>query len=229
MLAGRDRCPRGRREGAARGRGRRPRERGLWQRCPRSARPRDERAEAGDRRWRARRVGGLRNVFRHAEQRCWVTRPRTSSMRSRSGSARAQTLLHEMAEAPTRADARKALERFRDEFDAKSRRRSRSSTRTGTRSPRSPTSPPNTGGTCARRIRSRAASRPSSCAPRSPGRRLQEGRARDGLQAARRRPGALAALQRPRARRRRARGAKFKDGIRSRTTTTTTTDEKVAA
>jgi len=28
-------------------------------------------------------------------------------------------MLHEMAEAPTRADARKALERFRDEFDAK--------------------------------------------------------------------------------------------------------------
>ena len=37
------------------------------------------------------------------------------------------------------------------------------------------------------------------------GRRLEEGRARDGLQAARRRPGTLAAVQRPRARRRRAR------------------------
>jgi transposase-like protein len=32
---------------------------------------------------------------------------------------RAKTLLHEMAEAPTRPDAREALERFRDEFDAK--------------------------------------------------------------------------------------------------------------
>jgi putative transposase len=32
---------------------------------------------------------------------------------------RAKTLLHEMAEAPSRADARKALERFRGEFDAK--------------------------------------------------------------------------------------------------------------
>ena len=32
---------------------------------------------------------------------------------------RAKTLLHEMAEAPSRTDARKALERFRDEFDAK--------------------------------------------------------------------------------------------------------------
>jgi putative transposase len=32
---------------------------------------------------------------------------------------RAKSLLHEMAEAPTRADARRALERFRVEFDAK--------------------------------------------------------------------------------------------------------------
>ncbi len=32
---------------------------------------------------------------------------------------RAKGLLHEMAEAPTQADARKALERFRGEFDAK--------------------------------------------------------------------------------------------------------------
>jgi putative transposase len=32
---------------------------------------------------------------------------------------RAKSLLHEMAEAPTRADARKALERFRTEFDPK--------------------------------------------------------------------------------------------------------------
>ncbi len=32
---------------------------------------------------------------------------------------RAKTLLHEMAEAPARADARAALKRFREEFDAK--------------------------------------------------------------------------------------------------------------
>ncbi len=32
---------------------------------------------------------------------------------------RAKTLLHEMAEAPTEADARAARERFRAEFDAK--------------------------------------------------------------------------------------------------------------
>ena len=32
---------------------------------------------------------------------------------------RAKTLLHEMVEAPTRGDAAPALERFREEFDAK--------------------------------------------------------------------------------------------------------------
>ncbi len=32
---------------------------------------------------------------------------------------RAKSLLHEIMEAPSRADARQALERFRDEFDAK--------------------------------------------------------------------------------------------------------------
>ena len=36
-----------------------------------------------------------------------------------AAAAAREELLHEMAEAPTRADARKALERFRDEFDAK--------------------------------------------------------------------------------------------------------------
>ena len=60
-------------------------------------------------------------VPRHAtSSAAGFTRQRTSSTRSPSGcSRRAKTLLHEMAEAPTRADARKALERFRGEFDAK--------------------------------------------------------------------------------------------------------------
>jgi putative transposase len=64
----------------------------------------------------------LRSVFPGAgEQRCWVHKtancldalPKRLQPRAKS------LLLHEMAEAPSRADARKALERFRDEFDAK--------------------------------------------------------------------------------------------------------------
>ena len=48
------------------------------------------------------------------------TRQRTSSTRSRSGcEPSAKTKLHEIVEAPTRADAPKALEVFREEFAAK--------------------------------------------------------------------------------------------------------------
>jgi putative transposase len=48
-----------------------------------------------------------------------LIRPRTASTRSPSGCNRGRkTLLHEMAQAPTRADARLALGRFRDPFDA---------------------------------------------------------------------------------------------------------------
>ena len=63
----------------------------------------------------------LREVFPGAEeQRCWVHKTANvlDSLPKRL-QPRAKSLLHEMAEAPSRADARKALERFRDEFDAK--------------------------------------------------------------------------------------------------------------
>lgn len=63
----------------------------------------------------------LREVFPHAEeQRCWVHKTANvlDSLPKRL-QPRAKSLLHEMAEAPSRADARKALERFRAEFDAK--------------------------------------------------------------------------------------------------------------
>jgi len=63
----------------------------------------------------------LRNVFPGTrEQRCWVHKTANvlDALPKRLQS-RAKTLLHEMAEAPTRADARKALESFRGEFDAK--------------------------------------------------------------------------------------------------------------
>ena len=63
----------------------------------------------------------LRNVFpATTEQRCWVHKTaNVLDALPKRLQPRAKTLLHEMAEAPTRADARKALERFRSEFDAK--------------------------------------------------------------------------------------------------------------
>ncbi len=63
----------------------------------------------------------LRNVFPAAtEQRCWVHKTaNVLDALPKRLQPRAKGMLHEMAEAPTRADARKALERFRDEFDAK--------------------------------------------------------------------------------------------------------------
>jgi putative transposase len=63
----------------------------------------------------------LREVFPNAtEQRCWVHKTANvlDSLPKRL-QPRAKGILHEMAEAPSRADARKARERFRSEFDAK--------------------------------------------------------------------------------------------------------------
>ncbi len=63
----------------------------------------------------------LRDVFPDArEQRCWVHKTaNVLDALPKRLQPRAKTLLHEMAEAPSRADARAALERFREEFDAK--------------------------------------------------------------------------------------------------------------
>ena len=63
----------------------------------------------------------LRTVFSAAkEQRCWVHKTaNVLDALPKRLQPRAKTLLHEMAEAPTRADAGKARERFRAEFDAK--------------------------------------------------------------------------------------------------------------
>jgi transposase-like protein len=63
----------------------------------------------------------LRDVFPAAgEQRCWVHKTANvlDAMPKRL-QPRAKSLLHEMVEAPTEADARAARERFRAEFDAK--------------------------------------------------------------------------------------------------------------
>jgi len=63
----------------------------------------------------------LRTVFPGAkEQRCWVHKTaNVLDALPKRLQPRAKTLLHEMAEAPTSADAAKARERFRGEFDAK--------------------------------------------------------------------------------------------------------------
>jgi len=63
----------------------------------------------------------LRDVLPTArEQKCWVHKTANvlDAMPKRL-QPRAKSLLHEMAEAPTEADARAARERFRTEFDAK--------------------------------------------------------------------------------------------------------------
>jgi transposase-like protein len=63
----------------------------------------------------------LRNVFPTArEQQCWVHKTaNVLDALPKRLQPRAKSLLHEMAEAPARADAKAALERFREEFDAK--------------------------------------------------------------------------------------------------------------
>jgi transposase-like protein len=63
----------------------------------------------------------LREVFPAARrQACWVHKTaNVLDALPKRLQPRAKTLLHEIAEAPTRADARAALERFRSEFDAK--------------------------------------------------------------------------------------------------------------
>jgi putative transposase len=63
----------------------------------------------------------LRNVFPNArEQQCWVHKTaNVLDALPKRLQPRAKSLLHEMAEAPARADAKAALERFREEFDAK--------------------------------------------------------------------------------------------------------------
>ena len=63
----------------------------------------------------------LRDVFPEAgEQRCWVHKTaRVLDALPKRLQSRAKTMLHEIVEAPTRKDAKLALETFRDEFGAK--------------------------------------------------------------------------------------------------------------
>jgi transposase-like protein len=63
----------------------------------------------------------LRDVFPDAaEQRCWVHKiANVLDTLPKRLQPRAKALLHKMMEAPTRAEARAGLERFREELDAK--------------------------------------------------------------------------------------------------------------
>ncbi len=120
--------------------------------------------------------GALREVFPHAaEQRCWVHKIATvlDAMPKRI-QPRAKGMLHEIMEAPTRAEARRALESFHDEWDAKYPKALVKLGRDWSALMAHLTSPPSTGVTSGRRIRSSRASRRSSSAPaspRAPGRR----------------------------------------------------------
>lgn len=75
----------------------------------------------------------LRDVFPGAtEQRCWVHKiANVLDALPKRLQPRAKTLLHEMMEAPTEADARRARETFRTEFAAKYPRPATSSIATG--------------------------------------------------------------------------------------------------
>ena len=150
----------------------------------------------------------LRDVFPEAgEQRCWVHKSANvlDAMPKRL-QPRAKTLLHEMAEAPTegrRPGRARALpcgvRRQVPQGDRQARPRLERADGV-LRVPRRTLAPPAHHEPDREQLRDRPATHEGH-----QGRRVQEGRARDGLQAARRSPATLAALQRPRAHRRRPR------------------------
>ena len=104
----------------------------------------------------------LRDVFPQARaQRCWVHKTaNVLDALPKRLQPRAKSLPHEMAEAPTRADARGALERFRVEFDAKYPKAVTKLDKDWEQLTAFYDFPPSAGGTCARRTRSSPASRP---------------------------------------------------------------------
>jgi putative transposase len=146
----------------------------------------------------------LRDVFPAAcEQRCWVHKiANVLDALPKRLQPRAKTLLHQMMEAPTEADARAARETFREEFAAKYPRRRQARPRLAPalrvlRVPRRALAPSEDDQPDRVELRHRQAAH-----ARDQGRRLEGRGARDGVQAAQDGGGALAALQRPRARRR---------------------------
>ena len=112
----------------------------------------------------------LRDVFPGARrQACWVHKiANVLDCLPKRLQPDAKKLLHEMMEAPSRADARQALGRFRDQFDAKYPKATGKLDRDWQHLTAFYDFPPSTGGISGPRTRSSRASRPSSCAPASP-------------------------------------------------------------
>ena len=150
----------------------------------------------------------LTDVFPGARrQACWVHKiANVLDALPKRLQPRAKSLLHEIMGAPSRADARQALERFREEFDAKYPKAVAKLDRDWAHLTAFYDFPAEHW----RHLRTSNAIeqlRHGQAAHEGhEGRRIEDGGARDGLQAARCRRGALASVQRPRARRRRARG-----------------------
>ena len=150
----------------------------------------------------------LRDVYPGAgEQRCWFhASGNIIDCLPKRLHTRAKGLLSEIIEAPTRKDARPALEVFREEYGAKYPKALAKLDRDWTaadrvlRLPRRALAAPADHEPDRERVRDRPAAHAGH-----EGRRLEDRRARDGLQAARDRPGTLAAVQRPPPRRRRSR------------------------
>ena len=144
----------------------------------------------------------LRDVFPEAgEQRCWVHKTaNVLDCLPKRLQPRAKGMLHEIVEAPTRTDAKRALEVFREEFGAKYPKalaKLEAADRVLRLSRRALAAPADHQ---SHREQLRDCEAPHAG---DEGRRVEGRGAGDGLQAARCRAGALATVQRPRADRRR--------------------------
>jgi putative transposase len=145
----------------------------------------------------------LRDVYPNAgRQQCWVHKTaNVLDALPKRLQPRAKTLLHEMAEAPSREGRAAALPLGVRRQVPQGRRQARSRLEAPDRVlrlPRRALAPPQDDQPDREQLRDRQATH-----PRHQGRRQQEGGAGDGLQAADRRPRALATLHRTRAGRRR--------------------------
>jgi putative transposase len=152
--------------------------------------------------------GALRDVFPGAgEQRCWVHKTaNVLDCLPKRLQPRAKGMLHEIVEAPTRADARQALECLREEFGAKYPKALEKLDKDWKPLtafydfPAEHWGPPTHDEPNREQLRNRQAPHAGD-----QGRRVEGRCAGDGLHAVDHRPGALAAVQRPRAGRRGAR------------------------
>jgi putative transposase len=150
----------------------------------------------------------LRDVFPEAgDQRCWVHKTaNVLDCLPKRLQPRAKGMIHEISEAPTRADARKALEAFREEYGAKYPKALEKLDKDWTALTSFYDFPAEHWRQPAHHEPDREQLRHGQATDAgNEGCRLEGRRAGDGLQAARHSPGALAAVQRPRADHRRTR------------------------